>query len=88
MGYIFESYVCIFQRPQLFVKFDIYVWLEWPLPCPEDDSFRGSAHYENNWLLGSIVLSMLVKAWYIDHDTHYNQKPLGPVAPRVFGLGI
>ena len=55
MGYIFETYICAFQRLQLCVKFDIYVWLEWASPCPEDDSLRGSTHYENNWLLGSIV---------------------------------
>ena len=40
---------------QLCVQFDIYVWLVWASPCPEDDSLRGSMHYENNWLLGSIV---------------------------------
>ena len=44
---------------QLFVEFDIYVWLEWASPCPEDDSLRGSTHYENNWLLGSIVTTFV-----------------------------
>ena len=30
--------------------------MEWASPCSEDDSLRGSTHYENNWLLGSIVI--------------------------------
>ena len=49
------SYIFVFEMLQLFVNFDIYVWLEWASPCSEDDSLRGSTHYENNWLLGSIV---------------------------------
>ena len=65
MGYLFESYVCVFQRLQLCVKFDIHVWLEWALPCPENESLRGSTYYENNWLLGSIVAK--VKALKIGH---------------------
>ena len=56
MGSIFESYICVFQRLQLCVKFDIYVCLEWASPCPEDYSLRGSTHYENNLPLGSIVI--------------------------------
>ena len=55
MGYIFESYVCVFQRLQFCVQFDINVWLDWASPCPDDHSMRGSTHYESNWLLGSIV---------------------------------
>ena len=47
---------------QLFIKFDIYVWLEWASPCPEDDSLRGSTHYENNWLLGSTMMGQKVPA--------------------------
>ena len=51
--------VCIsicHKLSSILLPFDIYVWLEWASPCPEDDSLRGSTHYENNWLLGSIVV--------------------------------